>query len=389
MSKYFDYPNKGWPDREDCRKVLVIPNVTNINNIEKDSFVDVIYNHINLLNERGDYWWHILMPDASKRLNLPNVEQHILGIKHFNKLKPEHFDTLKGDMIHMRSIFPRQAIYFLENLEYDVIYSHLPDWYHVKRYTDKPIIGYSHWWELESSNAEDRKNQFRNIPIEIIGALNMEVCYLNTQDQKNRVVREAKRWFNEDKVNQLERTLHVWNLGVPRDAIIDTPKSNKEKRIVFPHRPAGYKGYSKLIKLMKEYRERRQDFVLWVPQLETTPKEDWIDNTSLSKDKYYEGLQQCVAGVQMRQNNYGWSVAATDCMMNGTPVIFQESLCYREIDPDGLFWKYKAKFFEYLDKLLDDEIFRGFESQRSIHRAQVLHEQEQQMIQELHDNLGG
>ena len=33
-------------DYKDLRKVLVIPNITNSNNIEKDSFVDVLYNHI-------------------------------------------------------------------------------------------------------------------------------------------------------------------------------------------------------------------------------------------------------------------------------------------------------------------------------------------------------
>jgi hypothetical protein len=39
---------KFWETEVDinARKVLVIPNITNSQNIEKDSFVDVIYNHI-------------------------------------------------------------------------------------------------------------------------------------------------------------------------------------------------------------------------------------------------------------------------------------------------------------------------------------------------------
>jgi hypothetical protein len=364
------------------RKVLVIPNVTNIMNIDKDSFVDVIYNHIKYLDDRGDYYWNIILPKPSARLNLPNVKQHIIGIKHFH--------TMSGDMIHMRIIFPKQVIKFLETVEYDVVYSHLPDWYQVKRYTDKPIIGYSHWWEMKTSNPEDRKNQFRNIPIEIIGALNMDVCFLNTQDQKDRVLREAKQWFNADKVNQLCDKLEVWNLGVPHNKIIDSPADDKEKRIVFPHRPAGYKGYRQFIELMEEYRVHRQDFVVWVPQLDETPPHDWIDNTKFkSKDGYYEGLQRCSVGVQMRQNNYGWSISATDCMMNGTPVIFQQSACYEEIDPNGMFWKYKKTMFKYLDRLLDDEQWRMFESQRSIDRSHELHDTEQKMINKLHKLLGG
>ena len=48
-------------------------------------------------------------------------------------------------------------------------------------------------------------------------------------------------------------------------------------------------------------------------------------------------------GVQMRKTNYGWSVSGTDCMMNGTPMIFQDSLCYREI-ANGLFFTKKKDF---------------------------------------------
>ena len=207
-------------DINKCRKVLVIPNITNSANIEKDSFVDVIYNHINALKSLGDFYWHIMLPTPVAKLNLDTVKQHIVDIS--------------GDMIHMRVTFPRKAINLLQELEYDVIYSHLPDWYMVKRYTDKPIIGYTHWWEMKSCNAEDRKNRQRNIVPELLGVLGMEVCYLNTQDQKNRVLDEAREWFNDAKIQELDRILQVWHLGVPAGKIIDQP-TDKEKIIVFNH----------------------------------------------------------------------------------------------------------------------------------------------------------
>lgn len=359
-------------DIEKCRKVLVIPNITNSQNIEKDSFVDVIYNHITALKEHGDYYWHIILPKPVAKLNLDNVKQHIV--------------PFSGDMIHMRVAFPKEAIRIINELDYDVIYSHLPDWFMVKRYTDKPIIGYAHWWEMKSCNAEDRKNRQRNIVSELLGVLGMETCYLNTQDQKNRVLEEAREWFNDEKVHQLDKILTVWHLGVPENKIISEPLG-KENIIVFNHRAAAYKGYPKFIELMKEYRERRQDFTVWVPQLQETPEHSWIDNTRVPKHEYYQRLQTCLVGIQMRQTNYGWSVAATDCMMNGTPVIFQESDCYHEIDPDGMFFKYKKDLFDTLDKLLDDGSFRDMQNKRSIVRAKELHIKEAQMIQELHKRL--
>lgn len=356
------------------RKVLVIPNITNSANIEKDSFIDVIYNHIIGLSKLGDYYWHILLPKPVARLNLlNNVQQHIVPIS--------------GDMINMRVAFPKEAIRLIRELEYDVVYSHLPDWFMIARYTDKKIIGYSHWWEMKTCNAEDRKNMARNFPAEMLGVLKMDTCFLNTKDQKNRVLNEAKNWFNSDQLNLLETKLQVWNLGVNKELIIDTPIKNKEKIIVFNHRAAAYKGYPHFIELMTEYREKRKDFIVWVPQLDEHTSINWIDNTKVSKGEYYKKLQSCSVGIQMRQTNYGWSVAATDCMMNGVPMIYQESDCYREINPDGLFFKYKKDLFSMLDMILDDETFRKEQELKSIERAKVLSANEDQMLDILNKKL--
>jgi hypothetical protein len=89
----------------------------------------------------------------------------------------------------------------------------------------------------------------------------------------------------------------------------------------------------------------------------------------------------------MRQTNYGWSVSGTDCMMNGTPMIWQESDCYREIDPNGMFFKNKKEFFGYLDKMLDNDEFRKEQDNLSLQRAMELSLNEDKMIQELHKQL--
>jgi len=364
-------------DYKSSKKVLVIPNITNSSFIEKDSFVDVIYNHIKGLESLGDYYWNIVLPQPVKKLNLPNVKQHIL--------------PFSGDMIKMRT-YPPDMNKLLETLEYDVIYSHLPDWPQVGRYKnsfDTKIIGYCHWWEMKSCNSEDRKNRWRWMPIELLGVSQMETCFLNTQEQKDRVLEEARIWFNDQFVSKLDKILYVWNLGIEENKIIQNPLQSKEKIVVFNHRAAAYKGYPKFIELMKEYRERRQDFKVWVPQLDGKPEYSWIDNTKVAKHDYYKRLQQCTVGVQMRQTNYGWSVAATDCMMNGTPMIFQESDCYKEIDPNGLFFKFKKDLFQTLDNLLDNDTFRTEQEVRSLNRARELSLNDKTMFKILNEKLNG
>ena len=368
-------------DYKSSRKVLVIPNITNSSNIEKDSFIDVIHNHIKALDNYGEYFWNVLVPKGkvTKKLNLPNVKQHQIDIP--------------GDMMNQRAFPSDDLMKLLRDIEYDVIYSHLPDWPQVGRYKnsiDTKIVGYCHWWEMKVCNGVDRrpgKAKWLWLPIELLGISQMETCYLNTQDQKNRVLKEAKETFNDEFVNKLDSILNVWNLGVEKSKIVEQPSKDKRKIIVFNHRAAAYKGYPKFLELMREYRKRRDDFVVWIPQLNGQSPESWIDNSKSPKHEYYDRLKDCMVGIQMRQTNYGWSVSGTDCMMNGTPMVWQDSDCYREIDPNGVFWSKKSEFFDILDKILDDDTHRTQMELNAINRANELSENENKMIGELHRKL--
>ena len=64
-------------DYSKARKVLVIPNITNSKEIEKDSFVDVLFNHIKALEKYGEYFWHVLLPtgNVTKKLNNSSISK--------------------------------------------------------------------------------------------------------------------------------------------------------------------------------------------------------------------------------------------------------------------------------------------------------------------------
>ena len=366
-------------DYKDARKVLVIPNITNASNIEKDSFVDVLYNHIIALDKVGQYFFNVILPKPVRKLNLENVKQHIA--------------PFSGDMMNQRAFPPLDLIKIMKDTEYDVILSHLPDWVQTGRYKNSistKIIGYCHWWESKTANGIDRrpgKAKWLWLPIELLGVHQMDTCYVNTQDQKSRILEQAKDIFNDEFIKELDNILVVWNLGLPNKLIVKKPSTQKRKVIVFNHRAAAYKGYPKFLELMREYRKRRNDFVVWVPQLNGQSPESWIDNSKAPKHEYYQRLQDTMVGIQMRQTNYGWSVSGTDCMMNGTPMVWQESDCYIEIDPNGLFWNKKVDFFNILDKILDNDGYRNELELKAIERANELSTNEDKMIKELHKNL--
>jgi hypothetical protein len=68
-------------------------------------------------------------------------------------------------------------------------------------------------------------------------------------------------------------------------------------------------------------------------------------------------------------------------------MIYQESLCYSEIEPDGLFFTQKKDLFKILDEILDNIEYRIGLDISSIERARELSNNENVMLSELHKNL--
>jgi hypothetical protein len=344
------------------RKVLVVPNYTNSRNLEADSFVDVMCNHIRQLGD--EFFWYIPVPKLIQKFNaFKNVEQCII--------------KMSGDMFWMRVNMPTDMIkllYFKSNVEYDVIYSHLPDW-SSGRFATKPIIGYAHWFEFVNSNGISNFNRWLNFEHEVLGVLQMNKLYVNTKTQKAMILDHAKQFFNDRIITKLDNIIDTFYLTTNTADIIDTPKQNNNKLIVFPHRVTEYKGWPKIYTFLKKYREVRQDWKLWLPQADasvTSFDEDWIVTAEMPKDKYLNELENCRVCLTPNQTHNGWSVASTDSMSKGCPVIFGDCDAYRELHPNGLFYASGSELKDMLDKILDSDAWQSKRAYIDLERAKEL-----------------
>ena len=331
-----------WDSPQINKTILIIPNYTFSKDLGKDSFVDVIYQHIKQIE---GVQWILPVPKGKgiAKLNLPNVKQ-------------VHCD-ISGNMIWMRSMFPEDVIKLLKNETYDAVYSHLPDW-HIGRFTKQPIIGYAHWWEMKECNGISWLNFSLNLPHQLTNILDYNVCYLNTHHQKRMVLDGAREFFNDETIDKLDSILEVMHLSVDKDKIVDSVSLEWDKVIVFNHRTETYKGWGRFVKLMERYRKHRTDFKVWAPLLDKPSPHSWIDSTKYPKEQYLQLLSQCAAGVQPIQTHAGWSVSATDCMMRGLPMLFEEQDCYYEIDENANTYKGYKEFEEKMDNLLDSKRYR-------------------------------
>ena len=340
---------------KECRRVLVIPNYTFFSDLNKDSFVDVINKHINTLGD--EFYWIIPVPMGKpiSKLNKLNVKQVECSIRE--------------NVIIMRSNFPDDVIDLIKKeKEYDVLYSHLPDW-DVSRFTKKPIIGYSHWWEMKECNGVSWLNRSLNLKHELSNVLDWKVCYLNTHQQKKMVLENAKEWFNDKTIEKLDSILTVMHLSLDEKNIVSSPSEEYDKIIVFNHRTQTYKGWDRFLKMIRKYREHRSDFKVWAPLLDEHIEESWILSHQFPKHQYYDELSKCCVGVQPKQTHAGWSVSGTDCMMRGLPILFEEQDCFYEIDSEIDTFKGYKEFESKLDKYLDDKSYRMERARISIEGA--------------------
>ena len=319
--------------------------------IEQDSFIQVIKTQITMLNElRNDLWFYLVLPKEVKSLIFPNTTQLIYPLPTYPPAMRSHFDVDR-----FKKLFPH-------SLDIDLVYSHLPEATHAIKNTlfnlthhIPNIFGYCHWFDLR---------QVVNWPVEsflqnITGLLDCQRVYLNTKHQKNKVLNQAKEHFNKETIAKLNKILCVQHLGVDTKDVVKSINTNPKKIIVFNHRPDTYKNYKGFIKVCDVLWEERKDFKVWVPLLDGKPNRPYLINKRGDKSFYYKNLQSCCVGFSPKQTYGGWSVATTDGMMRGVPYIMYKDISNVEIYPDADFFKNTDEAVSLLDKYLSNKSYRN------------------------------
>ena len=337
-------------------RILVYPNITFAKDLEKDSYIQVIKKQITLLNEiRDDLWFYLILPKEVPSLVFDNVTQLIVYLPTHSPTMRAHFDTEA-----IKKVLPREY-------DFDLVMCHLPEHaydlknvlYNKTQHVPK-FFGYAHWfdfkevvnWQMDSFNKS------------MIGLLEYDKCYINTQHQKEMVLKQAEEIFNSDTLYKLSNILEVQHIGVDSKDIVLDINEKTFKKIVFNHRPETYKNYKDFLELMDKLYEQRQDFKVWVPLLDK-PNREYVIVDKFDKDLYYKKLQNCCVGFSPKQTYGGWSVATTDGLMNGLPYIMYDDTYYKELNPTADFFTKDDDALLLLDSYLDTPR-RNLQAKRSL-----------------------
>ena len=338
-------------------RILVYPNITFQEDLEKDSYIQVIKNQIKLLNEiRNDLWFYLILPCPVPSLQFENVTQWYTEFETYPQTMRSNF---RVDII-------RKMLH--SGYDFDLIMSHLPEHthqlvntlYNVTHHMP-PVFGYCHWWDLKSVVAWPKDSFLQNIT----GLLEYDKCYLNTQHQKQLVLNQASETFNDKIIEKLNNILTVQHLGVNNIDVVSEINETPEKIIVFNHRPDTYKHFKEFIAVCDKLWELRQDFKVWIPLLDK-PNRDYVITTKGDKQWYYNELKKCYMGFSPKQKYGGWSVAMTDGMMNGVPYIMYDDTYYQELNAKGDFFKDDYEALMLMNTYLDNPDFRNEQAEQAL-----------------------
>ena len=412
------------------KRILVWPNITfDIEQLERDSFVQTIYKMIGGLNKvRDDLWWELVMPLTSKSFELfdefNNVD--VVQIKW-----PQNTQTTRGhfDKFSLNTAFVKKDVdgegkqvaedsgiaykikrernttigktldsgfdmhwkYWEDEVNWnfkdiDLIFSHLPEttwnlvnylgneWHHIP-----PVLGYSHWFDVP----EVCNWQYPAFIRECEGITLMEKCYVNIESQKKLVLKNAKENFSKKFIDKLDKKIEPYHLPVSDADIVDDIDEKPFKTIVFNHRTKTYKDFKNFIlKVCDPLWEKRQDFKVWIPLLDLAQMKEvgdktwkdrlkdnggYIDDTKHdNKERYHNYLSQCSVGFSPRQTYNGWSVATTDGMMSGCPFIMFDADYYHELNPTADYFTGYDHAMDLLEKYLDDVDYRNKKAKESL-----------------------
>ena len=345
-------------DKEYKYKVLVYPNITFQKDLEKDSYVIVLGNIIRELNKiRDDIHWTIFSPHEISSLNFENTTQLNLTLPSYPNAMRVHFDY--ANIIKQLQ---------WKKSDYDIVYSHLPE--HTLQLKNTIInntnieprfIGYTHWTEFP----EITNYNMTMMDVNFLGLLEMDRCGINTQGQKNLILKNAKKHFNKDVVKKLDEIIQPQYLGweIPKYE----PQTTDKKIIVYNHRPHTYKNYPWFLEQMDKLWEKRKDFEVWVPLAESKERE-YMTIDKYDRVGYFSKLSSCYLGVCAKQKYSGWAISATDGMSVGVPYLFSDDDYYHELADDAGVYYQENDFLNTIEGMLDDSDLRNGWSDKSLKR---------------------
>ncbi len=236
----------------------------------------------------------------------------------------------------------------------------LDEVFNVRSHYRIPIVCYWDWVEIPESNGDIKKFVFQ-----VCGAMLCKKVGVNSIWEKNIILDYAKKFFNEGFCQVLEEKIQPLYLGIEQDEI-DSYQMKKEDwdskdqkfRILWNHRVSDQTGFRIFIEQMRRRKDKDQfEVVVTNPVSKTiNADESWIKiYDDLERPDYISLVKSCDLCVGYCQKYSAWSIAITDAIGCGVPVLVPRGFSFEEMlgDDYPLFFSSSDEFHSKLTALLN------------------------------------
>lgn len=202
-----------------------------------------------------------------------------------------------------------------------------------------PAVSYVHWFDTRQVNSK-HNIQKPALLSALSGMLISDLVGCNSFYGKKKIIDEARNWFKDSCIDDLQNKIHVLPPGVNTKEIDfnkGVSNSGKIKKIIINHRLLKYTGVRNLLSdTFPKLWELRNDFVVIVtnPSKVRLPLKiknvPWLINGNYTRQEYLKLLWECDIVVSPHKAT-NWSISTLEAMYSGCIPLLNSNSFFPEL----------------------------------------------------------
>ena len=347
------------------KRILLYPSITNLQDPAGDTYLRFLRKMIFSMSlVRDDIYWYCLVPryrdEYEDKTRLMKKMLRFANTKHIEIVTPAP-PASKGNVDYQELKKVRWQDYAIDSVFLNLpqqatdLQTYLADYSNL----NPSFFGFTHFQDYP--NVMQCPSLFR---MNMVGILDMDVCYINTQSQKDQAIEQAGRTFNVNVIRKLNKIIKVFPTPVLPVKTEDASIFDHDplRIVVFNHRPDQEKSFPMFCAAIEELWMKRKDFRVWVPfYAKRRVPFEWMitDIPKETKQEYYYGLGRCCVGVSPKQTGGNWTVSTADGLLSGLPYILYDDQAYKQLNPGADIYKNRRQLNKLISFYLDNSEYRN------------------------------
>jgi len=340
------------------KRILLYEGAVSTQKLNACSSMILFKNFIHYSNKKRNWQYHFFYPKNSKH-------QHTVPFKELNKPNIHNYThQAPGSWYrwHFNANSIKSQINMFDN-DFDCVFTndvetapHFNELFNRRWHFDIPILAYWDWVELPENGGN-----LNNFIVQCASVLITTKTGVNSQWQKDIIMKYAKNYFNDNIMKILDKKIQPLYIGIETEEIDSYPFTGYESlyetddytfKILWNHRISPQTGFNKFIsKMDKIYKKHKNIQVIVTNPINkgTVKKRPYIvELRDLNRAKYFSVIRSCDLGVAYFQNYSAWSMSITDVIGCNIPVLVPNDFAFREM----LEWNYPYLFKDDFEERL-------------------------------------